>query len=89
MQIYADLYDKKIVRTNVGQQAAALGAAAVAAVGVGMWDDFSRIDEIHKVQDVKEPIPANQQKYAKLTPIFGKLGRHQSDIGDMLAGVEL
>ncbi|MHC4504655.1 MAG: xylulokinase [Planctomycetota bacterium] len=89
MQIYADLYDKKMVRTNIGQQAAALGAAAVASVGVGMWDDFSRIDEIHKVQDVKEPIPANQEKYAKLTPIFEKLGRHQSDIGDLLAGVEL
>ncbi|MHC5055952.1 MAG: xylulokinase [Planctomycetota bacterium] len=88
MQIYADLYGKSIVRTNVGQQAAALGAAAVAAVGVGLWEDFSRIDGIHEVRDVKRPIAANREKYAELAPAFGRLGRHQSDIGDMLAALD-
>ena len=88
MQIYADLYDKDMVRTNVGQQAAALGAAAVALVGVGLWDDFSKIDEIHEVRDVREPLPANQARYAPLTAIFEKLGRNQAQIGDMFAGIE-
>jgi len=88
MQIYADLYDKEMVRTNIGQQAAALGAAAVALVGVGLWDDFSPIDEIHKVRDVRRPIPANQAEYAALVPIFEKLSKNQSDIGDMFAGLE-
>ncbi len=89
MQIYADLYDKKMVRTNISQQAAALGAAAVAAVGVGLWDDFSKIDEIHKVQDVKEPIVEHQKEYAKIIPIFEKLGRDQAQIGDMFAEIEI
>jgi len=88
MQIYADLYDKDMVRTNIGQQAAALGAAAVALVGVGLWDDFSRIEEIHQVQDVRKPIPANQTRYAPLTAIFDILNRHQADIGDMFARME-
>ena len=88
MQIYADLYDKDIVRTNIGQQAAALGAAAVASVGVGLWDDFSPIDEIHRVQDVKKPIAANQTRYARLTPIFEKLGKDQAALGDLFAEID-
>jgi len=88
MQIYADLYNKNMVRTNVGQQAAALGAAAVAMVGAGLWDDFSKIDEIHEVQDIRKPLPANQARYAPLTEIFEKLGRNQAQIGDMFAQIE-
>ena len=89
MQIYADLYDKKMVRTNISQQAAALGAAAVAAVGVGLWDDFSKIDEIHKVRDIKEPIGDHQKEYAKIMPIFEKLGMDQARIGDMFVEIEI
>ena len=88
MQIYADLYNKDMVRTNIGQQAAALGAAAVALVGAGLWHDFSKIDEIHQVQDIKKPIPANQKRYAPLTAIFEKLNRYQAEIGDMFARIE-
>lgn len=51
MQMYADIYQKTMVRTNVDQQAAALGAAAIAAVGTGIWDDFSRLDRIHEVKN--------------------------------------
>jgi len=89
MQIYADLYGKDMVRTNIGQQAAALGAAAVALVGVGLWDDFSRIDAIHKVQDVKTPDPANRAQYEKFLPIFRKLTKDQADLGDLFAGLHL
>ncbi|MDP6634396.1 MAG: FGGY-family carbohydrate kinase [Phycisphaerae bacterium] len=87
MQIYADLYNKDMIRTNIGQQAAALGAAAVALVGVGLWDDFSRIEDIHEVQDVRKPISANQTRYALLTPIFKQLSRNQAEIGDMFASI--
>jgi len=89
MQIYADLYDKEMVRTNIAQQAAALGAAAVASVGVGLWDDFAPMDDIHKVRDVRKPIPDNQTKYAACMPIFEQLGKNQSDIGDMFASLEM
>ena len=50
LQIFADCYEMKIVKTNVGQDAGSLGAAAVGAVGSGLWKDFGRIDEVHKVQ---------------------------------------
>lgn len=43
-RICADVYGVPVVKTSVDQQAAALGAAAVAAVGVGRWKDFRTVD---------------------------------------------
>ena len=43
-QIMADVLNRKILKTNIGQDAAALGAAAIAAVGIGFWKDFNKID---------------------------------------------
>ncbi|MBT3278437.1 MAG: pentose kinase [Phycisphaerales bacterium] len=76
MQIYADLYDKAMVRTNIGQQAAALGAAAVALVGVGLWDDYSPIADIHKVQSVIRPNHETQGEYQTLLAKFKRLNEH-------------
>jgi len=83
-QIFADTFNRRILRTNVGQEAAALGAAAVAAVGSGIWRDFSRIDEIHRIEAVGEPIAENVPKYEALLPVFDYARTAQSKIGDML-----
>ncbi|MDR2345048.1 MAG: hypothetical protein LBE18_03190, partial [Planctomycetaceae bacterium] len=50
-QIYADVLRIDIEKINIGQDAAALGAAALAAVGSGLWNDFSKIDGILSVED--------------------------------------
>jgi len=76
-----------IVKTNIDQQAAALGAAAVAAVGTGIWPDFDKIDEIHAVEDVAEPISENSAAYSRLLPIYKKAAQIHAEIGDMLAAV--
>jgi xylulokinase len=86
-QIFADVYNMTIIKTNIDQQAAALGATAVAAVGVGLWSDFSRIDEIHKVEEITHPIPQNTAVYDKLLPVFVKAGQYQAELGDMLANL--
>ena len=86
-QMLADVYQMKIVKTNIDQQAAALGAAALAAVGTGLWSDFEIIDEIHAVENIAEPIPENSAVYARLLPIYKKAGQMHSEIGDMLAAV--
>jgi len=86
-QMLADVYQMSIVKTNIDQQAAALGAAALAAVGTGLWPDFDKIDEIHTIEDVAEPIPENSAIYNKLLPIYKKASQMQAEIGDMLAAV--
>ena len=84
-QIFADAWKVRILKTNVGQEAGSLGAAAVAAVGAGLWKDFSPIDAIHRTEDVAAPIPANVAMYERLLPVFQRACRSQADLGDMLA----
>lgn len=81
-QIYADMYKMNIVKTNIDQQAATLGAAAVAAVGTGLWSDFEPVDKIHKIEDTVHPILENQNKYEDLLPIFKKASENLASIGD-------
>lgn len=88
-QIYADIFEKRIIKTNIDQQAAALGAAALAAVGAGFWKNFEIIDEIHQVQDTVLPDPGNVSVYRKLMPIFQKGERYLSDLGDDIARLDL
>lgn len=83
-QIYADLYKMPIIKTNIDQQAAALGAATLAGIGAGFWENVEIIDEIHKVVDIVEPIPANVDAYDKIMPVFRKAGKYLADIGDMV-----
>jgi xylulokinase len=88
-QIFADVFEMKIVKTNIGEEAGSLGAAALAAIGAGMWKDFSKVDEIHEVESVLDPIPANSAVYRKLDPVYQKLRQAQAEIGDDLAGISL
>jgi xylulokinase len=84
-QIYADGYGMRVVKSNVDQQAAALGAAAVAAVGVGLWENFDRIDLLHETEELVEPIAENARRYDRLVPIFKKAADDQADLGDLIA----
>jgi xylulokinase len=88
-QIYADLYKMRILKTNIDQQAAALGAAALAAVGSGLWKDYEIIDVIHKIEDITDPNSQNVLVYEKIMPIFLKAGKDLAEIGDMVANLDL
>jgi len=88
-RIFADVYRMKIVRTNIEQEAGSLGAAAVGAVGCGLWEDFSRIDEVHRVLEIVENDAHGVDVYAKLKPVFEHVRKCQAEIGDMLYGLEI
>jgi len=86
-QIFSDVYNMKVIKTNIDQQAAALGAAATIAVGLGWWKDFSVIDSIHQIENEILPDPKNKAVYERLLPIFLKAASNQADLGDMLAKI--
>ena len=88
LSIFADVFNTRIVKTNIDQDAGALGAAAIAAIGCGMWPDFSRIDAIHKPVEVVEPVAENNHKYEKLLPVFDLAAEYQARISDALRAVE-
>jgi xylulokinase len=84
-QICADVYGMPVVKTSVDQHAAALGAAALAAVGTGLWQSFDRVDEIHKVEDVTRPIPEHVAIYDKLLPLFVQAAEQQRELSEVLS----
>jgi xylulokinase len=88
-QIFADVFEMKIVKTNIAEEAGSLGAAALAAIGAGIWKDFSKVDEIHEVESVLESIPENSKIYRALDPVYEKLRVAQAEIGQDLAGISL
>jgi xylulokinase len=87
-QIFADAFDMTILKTNVGQEAGSLGAAAVAAVACGLWKDFSPIDTIHRLEDRTEPNPDAVDVYERLLPVFQHGSLDQALLGDALAALE-
>jgi xylulokinase len=87
--IFADAFNTRILKTNIDQDAGALGAAAIAAVGCGLWEGFEKIDAIHKAVEVVEPNPENNCKYEKLIPVFDLAAQCQAKISDALQAVEL
>jgi xylulokinase len=88
-QIFADVYRMSCVKTTIDQEAGSLGAAAVGAVGAGLWKGFEKIDEIHKVQSVEKPLPRNVETYRRLMPAFEMVRRHQAELGDLLHGIDI
>ena len=88
-QIYADVYNTKIVKTNIDQQAAALGAAACAAVGAGIWDSLEFVDSVHRVEATNFPKAENTEVYEKLLPIFAQTEHYLADLGDQINTVNM
>lgn len=87
--LFASIYDKTIIETNVGQDAGSLGAAAVAAVGAGLWDSYDRVRKIHKRLGAIEPDAQERETYAKILPVYAKIADIQCDIGDMLQELDV
>lgn len=88
-QILADALEVEIVKTTVGQEAGSLGAAAVAAVACGLWNDFGQIDQLQQPEATACPDPAGVRVYRGLLPIFAQARLDQARLGDRLAhGVE-
>jgi xylulokinase len=88
LQIFADVYNTKILKTNIDQDAGALGAAAIAAVGCGLWMDFNKIDKIHIAVEIVEPDPERNAKYEKLLPVFEYASDCQANISAALHTID-
>lgn len=86
MQIFADVLGKPIKQINVLQDVGSVGAAMVAAVGLGVYKDFDSLEKIFKVKSTFSPVETNKQVYDRmydamkraykgLTPIHNILNR--------------
>lgn len=83
-QILADVLRLQIVQTNVGQQAATLGAAALALVGCGMWTSFDPIDSLHHEVSRIPPREREAALYQEMLPRYRRLAEFLSSDGEAL-----
>jgi xylulokinase len=70
MQIFADVYNKKIVVINVDQDAASLGAAAIALRGFGFWQNFSPLEDLFRIKKTFIPNTENCMQYKSISKWF-------------------
>jgi len=85
MQMFADIFGIEIIKTNIDQDAASLGAAAVCARAMGLWSDYSPLSALHTVEVRCLPDSENNKKYEKIFTAFRHVCDVVSDLGDYLA----
>ena len=83
-QIYADVFGMSVAASPIGRQCAALGAAALAAVGTGLWRDFSPVDACASGASgaVARPDPVAVAEYRAGARRFSELTKHLAAWGD-------
>ncbi len=86
-KILADALELDILKTSIDQDAGSLGAAAVAAVGCGLWKELAEVDRIHQHEAVERPDPVRVGRYRQLLPVFRQARHDQARLGDMLAAI--
>ncbi len=69
-QLTADIYNVEVMRTTIGQQCAALGAAVLAGIGTGVWKDFSIMDTLAQPAERHQPDSVVAQQYDELFKKF-------------------
>lgn len=84
LQMFADVFGVKILKTNIDQDAASVGAAAIAARAIGLWEDYSGIEGLHKVAHECTPDANNHTVYQRLLPVFKRASEYLADVGDMM-----
>jgi len=76
MQILADVTDRKIETVCEPQEAGAVGAALVAAIGMGIYPGFQSLRNVVKVNAVYEPQSENREIYDSLFHRYQEVYRH-------------
>ncbi len=80
-QIFADVYQTRILKSNIDQDAASLGAAALAAKGAGLWKDYASMDALHTIESVHEPIAGNVKAYDSIQVRFKEFAHYMAKMG--------
>lgn len=84
-RIFSDIYNMPVLKTNIDQNAASLGASALAANAVGLWDGYCQISSLHRQEELLYPDPENNKKYERLLLIHKKWMQSLAELGDMMA----
>ena len=83
-QMFADVFGCNFNRISTDQDAAALGAAAIAAVGSGVWKDFSVINGVIRDVEIIAPDKDAASAYVICRRRYAATRKLLSGIGDII-----
>lgn len=86
-QVFADVFDCTLLKTTIDQQAAALGAAALAFVGMGIWRDFQPIRQLHAIEDRSDPATDTKPVYGAALTAYRAAADQQRELAGVLAAL--
>jgi xylulokinase len=84
-QMFADIFDMQMIKTSVDQNAASLGAAALAAYGLGFWKDYTPIDAAHMLESIAEPDKEKNSLYQRYYKTSREIAAWLAETGDRIA----
>ncbi|MBZ0281524.1 MAG: FGGY-family carbohydrate kinase [Anaerolineae bacterium] len=84
-RIMADVYGMPVQRLSILEEATSMGAAVAGGVGVGLYKDFSIIEQMNHIAETIQPNPVAQAAYDKIHPIFEASYQALLPIYDMIA----
>ena len=82
LQIFADMFEIEVLKTGLDQEAASLGAAAVALRALGIWKDYAKITDLHDTEKVFYPNEKRKKIYRPLVEKFVYMERTLCKLGE-------
>jgi xylulokinase len=88
--IMADIFGVPVLRLALLEEATSMGAAVAGGIGVGIWKDFSQVDEMVRVESEVRPDEQRHVLYTKLYGIFNEIydALDDASIFDQLASLD-
>lgn len=87
--LFADIYEKNITESKVGENAGSIGAMACAAIGSGLWEDYTPLLELNKPVSMIKTNEQNAVEYRKIFKVYKRIADFQSDIADYCKELEI
>ena len=80
-QIFADVFGVPVAVSAVTRHTAALGAAALALVGIEACENFDFVQNALGDREVTEPIHENVKRYAEIQKDFVRVMQMSGELG--------
>lgn len=88
LQIQADIFNKDIIRLE-SEQGPGMGAAMIAAVGLGWFENFSDCaNQFIKIKTVYHPIAANVDRYSEYYQVYHQVYAQTQPLTNQLLDLE-
>jgi xylulokinase len=84
LQMFADIFGMDILKSSIDQDAASVGAAAIAMRGIGAWSGYEKIESLHENQELYRADREKHGRYTALQDIFAHTSSVLADIGDYM-----